>query len=652
MKGLSLSKGSIVYIGDKKHEVINAVNFKEVLLRDPESGETGLYPILQLRMTPASAPAENNKVEPAEHIEEEHWEIAKQRYEIIKPLLRSDRTKKEVIARAEAFGLTDVTLYDWIKRYEATGQLSSLAPNYNKRGGKGTHRIDPAVDVVVAETIEEYLQKGKRLRLKKLQEDVKVKCKNAKLKAPHKNTIKNRIGEISKREIMKRTEGAAKARTIYDPIVGSFIVEHPLDVIEIDETPLDLLIVDELYRQSIGKAYAVVAEDVFSRSVYGFDFSVDHPSFFTIGQCIYMGAMPKQEVLARVGVEGEWSVWGLTKNIIIYTDNASWYRGKDLKRFCEDNNLEVKFRPRRQPKYGGHIERFIETLNNEVHALPGTTFSNPQAKGEYDSEATACMTIKETEKWATQLIVNKYHKSPHSGIGYMMPYKKYEMGIFGDETTPGTGLPEIIQGEEARKLRISLFPSIERTIQRANVVWEHIHYYSDVLRKYSEMETPGKKRTKYIFKYNPYDISILYFYAPDLKEYFEIPYRNVAFPPISIWDLRKSQKYLKDKNMEDYNEYDIFKANAELKKIEDEAVKKTKAVRRQRTGKQHHKEKMGKGTGQTDEGKAEPLHKAVKDEPESTRKAVEARVDDIFTNPKPFKDIEVIRRESDEDERR
>ena len=649
MKGLSLSKGNIVYKGDKKYEVINEVSFKEVLLRDPESGETGLSPIIKLRATPKSAPAGNDKAEPAEHIKEEHWEIAKWKYEIIKPLLKSDRTKAEVIARAKASGLSDVTLYDWINKYEKTGQVSSLAPNYNQRGGKGTHKIDPAVDLIMAETIQEYLTQGKRLRVKKIHEDVKVKCNNAKLKAPHKNTVQNRIDELSKRVIMKNTVGARKARTVYDSIVGSFIVEHPLDVIEIDETPLDLLLVDELYRECIGKAYAVVAEDVFSRSVYGFDFSVDHPSFFTVGQCIYMGALQKQAFLKRVGVEGEWNIWGLTKNIIIYTDNASWYRGKDLKRFCEENNLDVQFRPRRQPKYGGHIERFIGTLNDEVHALPGTTFSNPKDKGEYDSEAKACMTIKETEKWATELIVNKYHKTPHSGINYMMPYKKYEMGIFGDDTTPGTGLPEIIQGEEARRLRISLFPSIERTIQRANVVWESINYYSDVLRKYSEMEVPGKKKTKYIFKYNPYDISILYFYAPDLKEYFEIPYRNVAFPPISIWDLRKAQKYLKDKNMKDYDEYDIFKANAEMKKIENEAVKKTKAARRQHAGKQHHKEKMGKSMGQTCPSEGEPLHKAVKGESESTQKAVDKRVDDIFANPKPFKDIEVIRGKSEED---
>ncbi|MGO9377480.1 MAG: Mu transposase C-terminal domain-containing protein [Dissulfurispiraceae bacterium] len=650
MRGLSLSKGSIVYKGDKKYEVINAVNFKEVLLRDPESGETGLFPISKLRITPKSAPADNDKAEPAEHIKEEHWEIAKRKYEIIKPLLRSDRTKAEVIARGKAFGFSDVSLYDWIEKYEKTGQVSSLAPRYNERGGKDTHRIDTAVEVVITETINEYIKQGKRLKIKKIHEEVKAKCKNAKLKAPHTNTIQNRIDEMPKREIVKLNVGAAKARAVYDPIVGSFTVEHPLDVIEIDETPLDLILVDDQYREDMGKAYAVVAEDVFSRSVYGFDFSVDHPSFFTIGQCIYMGALPKQEFLKRVGVDGEWNVWGLTKNIIIYTDNASWYRGKDLKRFCEENALDVQFRPRRQPKFGGHIERFIGTLAEEVHGLPGTTFSNPQAKGEYDSQAKACMTIKEIEKWATQLIVNKYHKTPHSGIGYMMPYKKYEMGIFGDETTPGTGLPEIIQGEEARRLRISLFPSIERTIQRANVVWENIHYYSDVLRKYGEMETPGKKKTKYIFKYNPYDLSILYFYAPDLKEYFSIPYRNVSLPPISIWDLRKSQKYLKDKNMKDYNEDDIFRANAELKKIEQESVKKTKAVRRQHAGKQHHKEKMGKST--VDEGKGEALHDAVKSEPESTQKAVEARVDDIFANPKPFKDIEVIHRKSDEDERR
>lgn len=637
MKTLSLRKGSIAYIGDKKYEVINAIDLRKALLRDSETGETGTFPIQQLRAAPESGSVKSTRP-PVEHIREEHLEEAKRRYEIIKPLIRPDRRRSDVEERAKEFGYCAETVYDWINRYEADGTLSSLAGRYEERGGRGRPRLVDPVEKIMAEVIESFLAKGKRLNPGEIHKEVKIKCVNAKLKAPSENTVRNRINGISKREVMKRTEGSSKAQAIYDPVKGSFDVRHPLDCLQVDETPLDIILVDEVYRKPIGRPFITVAEDIFSRVAYGFCLSFEHPGFFTAGQCLYMGIMPKQEFLRQAGVEGEWDVWGLPKSVAIHTDNAKWYRGKDLKRFSDEYGISVTFRPTKTPKYGGHIERFIETLNMEIHKLPGTTFSNPREKGEYDSEAKAVMTIKEVETWITNFIVKEYHNRPHDGIDKMTPMKKYETGIFGDETTAGPGVPNIIQGEDAIRLKLSLLPSIERTIQRDGVTIENIPYYSDVLRQYAEREKPGSKKRKYFFKRDPRDISIIYFYAPDLKEYSPIPYRNVGWPPMSVWELRKAQKDLKEKNIKDFNEYDIFKAHAERKKIEEEATRKTKAVRRANAAKERHREGMGK----TRKHDPEPLSKAAKEGPENVKKAVESRIDNIFSNPKPLEDMEVI----------
>jgi putative transposase len=645
MRGLSVKRGNIVYIGNKKYEVLNAVNLKEALLRDAETGETGLHPIQQLRSEPERESVKDNKT-PYEHIKEEHMEIAKRRLNIIKPLLRYDRTRKDVEDRARKFGISAETLYNWINKYEAEGTLSSLAPEFDKRGGKGKHRVSEEVAEIITKVIEDYLEAGKRLLIKEIYKEVKIKCMNIKIKPPHENTVRNRINEISKRRITERTEGSAKAQALYDPIKGSFNVRHPLEVIQIDETPLDIIVVDEVYRQSIGRPYITVAEDIYSRVVYGFYISVEHPSFFTAGQCIYIGALPKQGFLKKTGIEGEWDVWGLPKSLIFHTDNAKWFRGKDLRRFCDEYGLSVTFRPKKMPKYGGHIERFIGTINQEMHKLPGTTYSNPKDRGEYDSEGKAVLTINELEAWITNFIVKEYHKRPHEGLGKMMPMAKYEQGIFGDETTPGTGLPDIISGEDAIRLQRSLLPSIERTIQRSGVIIDGIPYYSDVLRQYAEREELGKKkRRKYFFKRNPGDISIIYFYAPDKKDYFPIPYKNVGWPPISVPELRKVQKYLKDKNIKGYNEYDIFKAHAERKRIEEEAAKKTKAVRREHERSRRHME----NTGKNKEASSKHLYKAAKDAPDGIKKAVEARLDDIFAQSRPLGEIEVIHRGEDEE---
>nr|QKY83760.1 hypothetical protein [Salmonella enterica subsp. enterica] len=46
--------------------------------------------------------------------------------------------------------------------------------------------------------------------------------------------------------------------------------------------------------------------------------------------------------------------------------------------------------------------------------LPGTTFSNPDQRGDYDSENKAALTLRELERWLT-LAVGTYHGSVHNG---------------------------------------------------------------------------------------------------------------------------------------------------------------------------------------------------------------------------------------------
>jgi putative transposase len=69
-----------------------------------------------------------------------------------------------------------------------------------------------------------------------------------------------------------------------------------------------------------------------------------------------------------------------------------------------------------QPHYGGIVERIIGTAMQMIHdELPGTTFSNPDQRGDYDSENKAALTLRELERWLT-LAVGTYHGSVHNGL--------------------------------------------------------------------------------------------------------------------------------------------------------------------------------------------------------------------------------------------
>lgn len=586
---LSLRKGNKVSYKNEIYEVLNPTDLENVLCKNIKTGDISKLPVKEL--SSPDAETAGNKT-PLESYSKKDWEEAEKRLAIIKPLLGTAPTKKQVADRAEEFGTSFVTLYRWINRYLSTGSLSSLVPGYKERGGKGKTRLDEETEKIVKSFIDnEYLTKQK-LPASKIIENIKIYFKQADMVAPSDNTIRNRIKALNYGRTLRLRNGKSEYLSKFNPVSDSFNADFPLEIVQIDHTPLDIMVVDEIMRKPIGRPYITIALDIFSRMVYGFYVTLQDPSFFSAGQALYMGIMPKNNYLESLGVEGSWSIYGIPKSMTIHLDNAAEFRGEGLKRFCQEFNIGIDFRPRGAPYYGGHIERVVKTMNMRIHTLSGTTFSNPKERGEYDSEAKAVFTLKELEKWIAEFIVNVYHKSIHSELN-MTPEKKYETGILGDDKTAGTGLPDIIGREEAERIRISLLPIAERSVQKDGISFENIKYYSDVLRKYiSIKDNNGRKRKIFTIRFDPRDISTIYFYDQDLKMYFPIPYRNMGNPCVSIWDIREAKRYLKKEGLKDYDETRLFQAIKKLNQLEVESFEKTKTARRKLSSNNHHKEKM------------------------------------------------------------
>lgn len=627
MGKISLKSGSVVYQGSEKYEIQKPLDLKQVLTINSTTKEYKVLDITSLKNSPPDPPTEGAvlQIDHINHINEGHWSEAKKRYEIIEPLLKEGRTKAEVIKRAEEYGMHNVTLYRWINIYESSGLLSSLVPGFESRGGKGGHRLDSATEAIVKQTIQDLYLSPQKHRPRSVYREVKRKCRQAGAPAPHETTVRNRINQLSKKEVVKRREGSKKSKNLYDVLEGSFPEgKYPLDVIQIDHTLVDVIILDETYRKAIGRPWLTLAIDVYSRTIFGIYLSLDTPGFFGVGQCLQNGILRKDRFLKSLDVTGEWNEWGVPRTI--HADNAREFRGNDLQRFSEEYSITLAWRPVARPQYGAHIERLMGTVMEQIHTLPGTTFSNIKERGDYDSDSKAVMTLNELERWLVNYIVNIYHETPHSSLG-MTPNQKYSIGILGDEQTLGTGLPEIIEDEE--KLRMCLMPFEERAIKRDGVVIDKVRYYHDVLRRWVN-ETEGKRgKRKFIFRRDPRDISTIYFYDPELKNYFPIPYRMISLPPISVWDLRKAQAHLEGKGIKNYDEFKIFQAHEVLKKIEVEAAGKTKAVRRQTAAKEFRKKKMAESS------KVSKKDGAQHDFGNKT-KLKESLLDDLFKDIKPF----------------
>ena len=519
------------------------------------------------------------------YIHDEAWQLAKTRLAAIKPLLNNPlRTRSAVTKVANHHSVSTNTLYSWIRAYESSGSLSSLLPKTRK--DKGNTKLDEQVEEIIQEVIAtDYLTKQRKSQ-QKVCDEVHRRCAKQELTAPHDNTIRNRIKALSGDLVTSKRQGRKTADLSYRPHEGPFPgANWPLAVVQIDHTKLDIILVDDHYRRPIGRPWITLSFDVFSRMVTGFYVSFDPPSALSTGLCLAHSILPKEKWLAKYQTQNEWPVWGLPATV--HADNAREIRGHMLQRACEEYGIDLEWRPVGRPNCGAHVERVLGTVAKEIHTLPGTTFSSPREKGEYKSEKKASLTLSEFESWLTVYIVDVYHQKLHSSI-HTSPMAEYRKGIFGNDDKPGCGLPAKVADED--RLRLDFMPYETRTIQDYGVVIDEIHYYHDVLRPWINAPDPAepRRKRKFTFRRDPRDISQLWFYDPDVHQYYPIPYRDTSHPAISIWELREAKKQAKADGKQHLDEQALFEAYERMREIETQAVEKSKAARRAKQRRSSH----------------------------------------------------------------
>ena len=580
---LSYKPKSKVLYRDRVWAIVRPVTSTSVLVEDAASGETQVVAVAELS-PPVPKAVEAARRASSRPLDEASLAEAKRRFAIIKPLLdQTSRLTEAVEAAAKAIGVHPATLFRWIKLYRDGGQLSHLAPL--RRNRAMPTKLDDRVEAIIRSVIDDYYLTRQQYSGTKAIEEVERRCRAAGLKAPHANSIRRRLRAIHPREALAKRRGRKEAHDKHGPVKGEFPEGRwPLDVVQIDHTLLDIMLVDEEQRLPIGRPWLTLAIDVYSRMIVGYHISLDHPSAFGVGLCLCHAFLAKDAELSKLAIQAEWPVWGLMRKI--HADNGKDFRSASLKASCDEYGIDIQWRPVRTPHFGGHIERLMGTVAKEIHALPGTTFSNPKQRGEYNAEAKAVMTLPEMRRWLVQYIIGVYHQRKHRGIG-MAPIDRWQEGILGNDRQKGTGLPEPIT--DSLRLRLDFLPFEERTVQRYGIVWDKVTYYGDVLRPWINL-SQGRQKQKFLVRRDPTDISRIYVLDPEQNVYFEAPYRDQTKPSLSIWEFRAAEKFLRDHGVRDAGEDEIFRAREEMLRIEEGARKETKRQRRDRERKKHHAE--------------------------------------------------------------
>lgn len=553
-------------------------------------------------------------------IGDDEWQEAQKKYLAITPLIMEDdwygkdnyRGEQGYERRAKEVGVSSRTLRRWVDAYQSTGSIGSLIDQ--KRGWrKGAKRLNDETENLINEVINDFYLTVQRPNVQATIREIHRRCYLEDIEKPSKNTIRNRIKEIKEKDLLRGRGQRKRAKQKFTAKAGQFPdANYPLSVIQIDHTPVDLILVDDKHRRPIGRPFITVAIDVYSRMVTGYYISLDAPSVTSVSMCISRSILPKDELLLEFGLSDvKWDVFGMPKKI--HVDNGSDFRAESLQKSCAFHGINLEFRPVARPEYGGHIERLIGTIMKRVHELPGTTFSNIKEKDEYNSEKHASLTLQEFEKWFLTYVTMDYHESIHSGIE-RSPKEQWRIGIFGDGFESGVGLPSI--PSDRHTLVLDFMPSVERTIQRNGATIDGLQYYDACLNNFINHTDGNGIKTKFIFRRDPRDITRIWFYDPELLQYFSVPLANQVLPPISLWEYRRVYRQVKQESGT-VNEALIYQALQDMQTLVEESKNTTKKVLRSEQSKKFHtKSQIMYGKLKPDESEEVDILDTL---PESTR---------------------------------
>jgi putative transposase len=498
-----------------------------------------------------------------DQIDEASWDEARRRAEAIRAFLRrrgDAATTADVAALAADLGVSQATAYRLIALFRKGGSVTALVER--KRGRPVGHRVlDDARDRQVRDTIRAVYLTPNRPPVSELVRQVAINCMAAGLRPPHRRTILARLKDIDlqQRARLRQDKAAAKSTTA---VPGALRTARPLEVIQIDHTKADVFVVDEETRRPIGRPWLTLAIDVHSRMVAGFYLTMAAPSRLSTSLCILHAVFDKTAWLHEREIAEPWPVAGLPDTL--HVDNGADFRSRAFQRGCEDAGVAITWRPPGEPRFGGHVERLIGTQMGRLHLLPGTTFSNADERGEYDSRRHAALTLRELERSIALDIVGSYHQSIHGGLGRppLAVWREHE------DRTP-LRLPD-----DRQRFWLNFLPEDERTLRPTGIHLFGLRYWSPALSA-----DVGRASRKLLVKYDPRDLSRIFVRRPS-GSFVEARYADITLPSLTLHEVTGARKALLAKGRREIGMEAIVRTAVAQRELISEAVRKTAAARR------------------------------------------------------------------------
>lgn len=241
-------------------------------------------------------------------------------------------------------------------------------------------------------------------------------------------TFYTRVNALPPYDVMAARFGREQARKHFKMIKGHLPADYPLDAVEIDHTPMNLYVIDDLAYLPLGRPWLTAIKDRFSGVLLGFYVSFQQTGLASIFGAIKHSLQSHQMAYARwPDLVNPWPAFG--RGVLYVSDRGADFASLRYRTAITALGAQYEYCEVRTPWLKGSIERFFRTLEQTFfESLPGRTFSSLQERGDYDSVKHAVIRFSTLiyllHKWAAD-----YHNIFPSTRKNATPLELWNEGI-------------------------------------------------------------------------------------------------------------------------------------------------------------------------------------------------------------------------------
>ncbi|QIZ78781.1 transposase [Ferrimonas lipolytica] len=416
------------------------------------------------------------------------------------------------------------TLASWWQTYKKAGySIQALVPKHGNKGNTKS-RTSSGEQQFFDKAIERYLipQRPSVAAVYQFYKD-SIRVENLKLLGDKVAPISyraflDRINRLPPYEVMKARHGKYKADVEFNAIGRHIPPTRALERVEIDHTPLDLILLDDELHIPLGRAFLTLLIDSYSKCVVGFHIGYKEPSYYSVKMALLNAMKPKEELCRRFPqLRNDWPCHGKIETLVV--DNGAEFWSKSLEQACLEVVTDIQFNPVKRPWLKPMVERIFGKINSELLiSMPGKTFSNILEKEDYNPAKDAVIRFSTFNELFHQWIIDVYHMESDSRCQWI-PYYTWQQSV--------AHLPPLpLSNDDQKKLEIVLAQSDYRKHRRGGIQIHNLRYDSDKFATYRKYHTANRGRSEQpsvLVKTNLDDLSYIHVYVEQLKGYMVVP---------------------------------------------------------------------------------------------------------------------------------